>query len=86
MNWEWPTNVREIQSFLGSAGYYRRFVEGFSKLFGLLTALTKKNTHFTRSDKCEESFQELKQRIVSVPVLILPIESEKFVIYSDASL
>lgn len=47
MNWERPTNVREIKSFLGLVGYYRRFVEGFSKLLGPLTALTKKNAHFT---------------------------------------
>jgi hypothetical protein len=74
--WERPTNVHEIRSFLGLAGYYRRFVEGFSKLSGPLTALTKKNAHF----------QELKQRLVSAPILTLPVESEKFVIYSDASL
>jgi hypothetical protein len=52
--------VREIRSFLGLAGYYRRFVDGFAKLLGPLTALTKKNAHFTWSDECEENFQELK--------------------------
>jgi hypothetical protein len=46
VNWERPTNVHEIRSFLGLAGYYRRFVEGFSNLSGPLTALTKKNAHF----------------------------------------
>jgi hypothetical protein len=46
VNWERPTNVHEIRSFLGLAGYYRRFVEGFSKLSGPLTAITKKNTRF----------------------------------------
>jgi hypothetical protein len=85
-NWEWPSNVNEIRSFLGFAGYYRRFVEGFSKLSGPLTALTKKNARFIWSDECEECFQELKQRLVSAPVLTLPKESKKFVIFSDASL
>jgi hypothetical protein len=50
MNWERPTNVLEIHSFLGLTGYYRRFVEGLSKLSGPLTILTKKNAHFTWSD------------------------------------
>jgi len=60
MNWEQPTNVCEIRIFLGLAGYYRRFIEGFSKLSGSLTTLMKKNAHFTWSDECEASFQELK--------------------------
>jgi ribonuclease HI len=67
-------------------GYYRRFVEGFSNLSGPLTALTKKNAHFQWNDKCEASFQELKKRLVSAPILVLPRESEKFVVFSDASL
>jgi hypothetical protein len=86
MNREWPSNVNEIRSFLGLEGYYRRFVEGFSKFSGPLTALTKKNARFIWSGECEECFQELKQRLVSTPVLTLPKESDKFVIYSDASL
>jgi hypothetical protein len=57
---ERPTNVHEIRSFLGLVGYYRRFVEGFSKLFGPLTALTKKNARFEWTDECEHSFQEIK--------------------------
>jgi hypothetical protein len=60
VKWERPTNVHEIRSFLGLAGYYRRFVEGFSKLSGPLTALTRKNAHFLWTDECEQSFQELK--------------------------
>lgn len=62
VNWEQLTNVHEIRSFLGLVGYYRRFVEGFSNLFGPLTVLTKKNTHFQWNDKCEASFQELKKK------------------------
>jgi hypothetical protein len=86
VNWERPTKVHEICSFLRLAGYYRKFVKGFSTLSGPLTSLTKKNAHFVWSDTCEANFQELKRRLVSAPVLILPIEGEKFVAYSDASL
>jgi hypothetical protein len=75
VNWERPTNVHEIRSFLGLAGYYRRFVEGFSKLSGPLTALTRKNARFLWTDECEQSFQELKRRLVTAPVLTLPSES-----------
>jgi hypothetical protein len=58
VNWGWPTNIHEICSFLGLAGYYRRFVEGFfSNLSGPLTILNKKNAHFEWNDKCEASFQ-----------------------------
>jgi hypothetical protein len=85
VNWERPTNVHEIRSFLGLASYYRRFVEGFSKLSGPLTALTRKNARFLWTDECEQSFQELKRRLVTAPVLTLPSESCGFVIYSDAS-
>jgi hypothetical protein len=86
MNWERPSNVNEIRSFLGFTGYYQRFIEGFSKLSDPLTALTKKNARFIWNDECEECFQEPKRRLVSTPVLTLPKGSEKFVIYSDASL
>jgi hypothetical protein len=86
INWERLTNVHEVHSFLGLAGYYRRFVEGFSNLSGPLTALTKKKTHFQWNDKCEASFQELKKMLVFAPVLVLPRESKKFVVFSDASL
>jgi hypothetical protein len=78
-------SVREIRSFLGLAGYYKRFIEGFSSLSGPLTALTNKNTPFVWSDKCEASFQDLKRRPVTAPVLTLPIESVGYVVYIDAS-
>ncbi|KAL5574062.1 hypothetical protein UlMin_023659 [Ulmus minor] len=54
--WSAPTNVTEIRSFLGLAGYYRRFVEGFSSLAAPLTALTKKGKKYEWTEKCEESF------------------------------
>ncbi|KAL5570741.1 hypothetical protein UlMin_020338 [Ulmus minor] len=83
--WSAPTSVTEIRSFLGLAGYYRRFVEGFSSLVAPLTALTKKDKKFEWTDKCERSFQELKQRLTSAPILVLPSEDEEFAVYCDAS-
>ncbi|KAL5558179.1 hypothetical protein UlMin_034390 [Ulmus minor] len=83
--WPAPTNVTEIRSFLGLAGYYRRFVEGFSSLSAPLTGLTKKNKKFEWTERCEQNFQELKRRLTSAPILIVPSEEEEFTIYCDAS-
>lgn len=84
--WEQPKNPTEIRSFLGYAGYYRRFVKDFAKIATLLTKLTRKNEKFIWDEKCEESFQELKKRSVTALVLALPDEGGNFFIYSDASL
>ncbi|KAL5571283.1 hypothetical protein UlMin_020880 [Ulmus minor] len=67
--WAAPTSVTEIRSFLGLAGYYRRFVKGFSTLAAPLTTLTKKDQKFEWSDKCEQSFQELKRRLTIADAL-----------------
>jgi hypothetical protein len=85
VEWTRPTSVFEIRSFLRLAGYYRRFIEGFSKLSGPLTALTRKNARFVWTDECEQCFQELKRRLVTAPVLALPMKSGNFIEYSDAS-
>ncbi|XP_040998429.1 uncharacterized protein LOC121244400 [Juglans microcarpa x Juglans regia] len=85
VNWSAPRNVHEVRSFLGLAGYYCRFIDGFSKIAVPLTALTRKNNKFEWTAKCEESFQELKQRLVSAPVLTVPTARGGFVVYSDAS-
>jgi hypothetical protein len=58
-DWQAPTNVKDIRGFLGMAGYYRRFIKGFSKIAGPMTKLLRKNTPFEWTEKCEESFQEL---------------------------
>ena len=84
-SWDRPKNVTEIRSFLGLAGYYRRFVQDFSIIAKPLSQLTRKESKFIWSDKCEESFQELKKRLVSAPILVLPSGSGNFVVYSDAS-
>lgn len=84
-SWKTPTNVNEVRSFLGMAGYYRRFIEGFSKISGPMIKLTRKNEKFQWNEQCEKSFQELKRRLTTAPVLTVPDGTEGFVIYTDAS-
>jgi hypothetical protein len=61
LSWEQPKSVTEIQSFVGWAGYYRRFIEGFAKIVAPLTQLTRKDQPFLWTQKCEESFQTMKE-------------------------
>ncbi|KAL8154567.1 hypothetical protein AgCh_000077 [Apium graveolens] len=84
-NWERPTTPTEVRSFIGLAGYYRRFVQDFAKIAAPLTRLTRKTEKFEWKEKCENSFQELKKRLITAPVLALPDRKGDFVIYSDAS-
>ncbi|KAL0560351.1 hypothetical protein IC582_000752 [Cucumis melo] len=83
--WTRPSTVSEVRSFLGLAGYYRRFVENFSRIATPLTQLTRKGVPFVWSKACEDSFQTIKQKLVTAPVLTVPDGSGSFVIYSDAS-
>ncbi|GKC96486.1 putative reverse transcriptase domain-containing protein, partial [Tanacetum coccineum] len=76
----------EIRQFLGLAGYYRRFIEGFSKISKSMTKLTQKGVKFDWGDKQEEAFQLLKQKLCSAPILALPEGSEDFIIYCDVSI
>ena len=85
LEWQRPSTPRDIRSFLGMAGYYRRFIMNFARIAAPLTRLTKKGVKFEWTDQCEESFQELKNRLISAPVLTLPIGVEEFTIYCDAS-
>ena len=85
MQWERPKSVFEIRSFLGLAGYYRRFIENFSRIACPMTRLTRKGVSFDWNDKCEESFQELKKRLTTAPVLITPVNGEKYTVFCDAS-
>ena len=77
--------MTEIRSFLGLAGYYRRVIEGFSTIASPMTWLTRKEVKFEWSKECVTSFQELKSRLTSAPVLALPKAQEGFIVYSDAS-
>ena len=83
--WPRPTFAIDIRSFLGLAGYYRRFVEGFTSIASPLTRLTQKIVKFQLSDDCEKSFVELKTRLSTTPVLTLPNGSDGYVVYCDAS-
>jgi hypothetical protein len=83
--WQSPKSATESHSFLGFAGYYRRFIENFSKIAKPMRELLKSNTPYAWSDKCEASFQELKTLLATTPVLTLPDASKDFVVYCDAS-
>ena len=85
VNWKPPTKVSEVHSFLGLAGYYRKSVEIFSKIATPLTNLLKKDQKFECSDICQHSFEELRQRLTTAPVLALPSGKDGYVVYSDAS-
>ena len=85
VNWEQPRNALEVRSFLGLAGYYRKFVEHFSLIAVPLTWLTRKGLKYEWSEKCEQSFQELKSRLTTAPVLVLSTLGVEYVVFSDAS-
>jgi hypothetical protein len=85
LNWNPPKNVREIRSFLGLAGYYHRFIEGFSKIVKPLTSLLEKRKEFKWDDKCQACFEELKKKLTTAPVLIMPDIHKGFDVYCDAS-
>ncbi|GJW63339.1 putative reverse transcriptase domain-containing protein [Tanacetum coccineum] len=85
-NWSAPTTPTEVRQFLGLAGYYRRFIEGFSLIAKPLTKLTQKNKKYEWGEDEEEAFQILKQKLCSAPILALPEGSEDFVVYCDASI
>ncbi|XP_049932536.1 uncharacterized protein LOC126409875 [Nymphaea colorata] len=83
--WNAPTNVSEIRSFLGLAGYYRKFIKDFSKIATPLTKLLRKGVKFTWTEDCQKSFQMLKDSLTSAPILTLPNGRKGFVVYTDAS-
>nr|GEW38182.1 putative reverse transcriptase domain-containing protein [Tanacetum cinerariifolium] len=84
-DWASPKTPTEIRQFLGLASYYRRFIEGFSKIAKPMTKLTQKSVKFDWTEKAEVAFQLLKQFLCSAPILALPEGSENFVVYCDVS-
>ncbi|KAD4889198.1 hypothetical protein E3N88_21271 [Mikania micrantha] len=84
-SWAAPKTPTEVRQFLGLAGYYRRFIEGFSKIAQSLTSLTHKDKKFEWGEKQETAFDLLKQKLCSAPILSLPDGCEDFVVYCDAS-
>ncbi|GKA86103.1 putative reverse transcriptase domain-containing protein [Tanacetum coccineum] len=85
-NWTSPATPIEVRQFLGLAGYYRRFIEGFSKIAKPLTKLTQKNKSYIWGEEQESAFQLLKQKLCEAPILALPEGNDNFVVYCDASL
>ena len=77
VNWKSPQNVTEVRSFLGLAGYYRRFVRGFSVKASLLTKLLRKGIKFEWTDKCQNSFEQLKGMLIEAPVLTQPTPGKR---------
>ncbi|XP_073024350.1 uncharacterized protein [Primulina eburnea] len=84
-DWPQPKTVTGVRSFLGLAGYYRKYVEGFSSIAILLTKLTLKNSKFIWNEACEKSFETLNMKLASTPVLVFPEDGKNFTVYSDAS-
>jgi hypothetical protein len=85
LDWKALKDVRGIKSFIGMAGYYRRFIEGFSKIARPMIALLAKKVEFKWTPACQESFEMLKQKLTTAPVLVLPDVHKPFSVYCDAS-
>jgi hypothetical protein len=71
LKWEPPRTVKEIRSFLGLAGYYRRFIEGFSTIVKPLTTLLEKDREFKWTEVCQASFEKLNKILTTAPVLLM---------------
>jgi hypothetical protein len=85
LSWNAPTSVSDIRSFVRLAGYYQRYIEGFSKISKPTTELLKKDKKFEWTSACEASFQELKKRLTTTPILVMPDIEKSFSIYCDVS-
>ncbi|GKA19016.1 putative nucleotidyltransferase, ribonuclease H [Tanacetum coccineum] len=82
-NWAAPTTPTEVRQILGLAGYYRRFIEGFSMIYKPLTKLTQKDKKYEWGKEEEEAFQTLKQKLCSATILALPKGTKDFVVYEE---
>ncbi|KAD2126026.1 hypothetical protein E3N88_41805 [Mikania micrantha] len=85
MKWSPPKSPTEVRSFLGLAGYYRRFIQDFSKLATPLTKLTRKDGKYEWGPNQEQAFSVLKEKLTQAPVLALPDGNDDLVVYADAS-
>ena len=84
VNWKPPQNITDVRSFLGLAGYYRRFMRGFFVIASPLTKLLRKGIKFEWTDKCQNSFEQLKGMLVEAPLLTQPTSGKEYTLYSDA--
>ena len=80
-----PTTIKGIRSFLGHAGFYRRFIRDFSKIARPLCRLLEKDTKFNFDESCQDSFEEIKSRLVEAPIMAKPDWNREFEIMCDAS-
>jgi hypothetical protein len=85
LSWNAPASVGDIQSFFGLAGYYQRFIKGFSKIAKPMTELLEKDKKFKWMLAYEASFQELRKQLTTAPILVMPDMEKSFSIYFDAS-
>jgi hypothetical protein len=85
MEWHVPKNVVDIRSFMGITGYYRWFIEGFSKISYPITSLQKKGVKFIWSQKCQDSFDKLKGLLTTTPILKVVDPYKDFTVCVDAS-
>jgi hypothetical protein len=85
LDWKAPKDVRGIKSFIGMAGYYRCVIEGFSKIARPMVDLLAKKVEFKWTPACQESFEKLKQKLTTAPILVLPDVHKSFSVYCDAS-
>ena len=83
MNWHTPRNVTYVVSFIKLEGYYKRFIEGFSKVAHAITSLQRKGIKFEWTSKCGESFQQLKNILTSAPVLKISDPEKYFLACTD---
>ncbi|WVZ84376.1 hypothetical protein U9M48_031414 [Paspalum notatum var. saurae] len=85
MDWKVPEAVKEVRGFLGLVGYYRRFIESFSRIAKPMTSLLEKGVPFIWTKERQAAFDELKKRLTTAPVLTLPDLTKSFTVYCDAS-
>jgi hypothetical protein len=85
LEWKTPTSVSEVRSFLGLAGYYRRFILNFSKIAKHVTELIRKENKYVWTEACDEAFKHLKRLLTTSPVLAQPDTTKSFDVYCDAS-
>jgi hypothetical protein len=85
LDWKPPTSVLEVWSFLGLAGYYRKFIPNFSKIAKPITKLLKKGNKCVWSDSCDEAFRNLKKSLTTSPILAQPDVAKPFDVFCDAS-
>jgi hypothetical protein len=84
LNWKAPTDDRGIKSFIGMARYYRRLIEGFLKIVKPMTAFLDNKVEFKWTEKCQEAFEALKEKLTTTPVLVFPDVHKPFSMYCDA--